>query len=125
MAKFIQEDYGNTKEILKFPDHYVALAVTVDDEGILPNEHGKKIVPAGTILGGKTKPVIDNTDEYVVEKEGEDIADAEGVLFRDTDVTYGPASGALIIHGFIAQDKLPKPVTAEAKAALPQIHFIK
>ena len=29
--KFAQTDFGNKKEILKFPDHYVNLAITVDD----------------------------------------------------------------------------------------------
>lgn len=122
MAKFIQEDYGNIKEILKFPDHYVALAVTVDDEGITPNAEGKKIVPAGTILGGKTTPIFEDDTELAVAKND---ADAEGVLFRDTDVTYGPAAGAMIIHGFIALDKLPEAPTELALAELKQIHFIK
>jgi len=52
MSKFVVNDYGNKKEILKFPDHYVAVAVTVDDKGVVA-ENGKKIVPAGTIVGGK------------------------------------------------------------------------
>jgi len=30
MSKFVETEYGSTKEILKFPDHYVALAVMVD-----------------------------------------------------------------------------------------------
>lgn len=122
MAKFIQQDYGNIKEILKFPDHYVALAITVDDEGVVANEEGKKIVPAGTILGGKTGPILEDTEELAVAKND---ADAEGVLFRDTDVTYGPAAGALIIHGFIATDKLPEVPAELAIAELKQIHFIK
>ncbi|XOS93824.1 hypothetical protein ACLMAB_10570 [Brevibacillus laterosporus] len=53
MSKFVETNYSNKKEILKFPDHYVALAVTVDDTGITTNGEGKKIVPAGTILGGE------------------------------------------------------------------------
>lgn len=122
MAKFIQQDFGNHKEILKFPDHYVAVAVTVSDEGIEADGNGKKIVPAGTILGGTLAKLLEDDTELAVEKNA---AGAEGVLFRDTDVTYGPASGAMIIHGFIAVDKLPAEPAAEAIADLPQIHFIK
>lgn len=117
--KFVQTDYGNKKEILKFPDHYVNLAITVDDTGITVNADGKKIVPAGTIIGGgfltdDTKLAVKSNDE-----------NAEGVLFNDTDVTYGPASGAALIHGFLALDKLPEAPAAEAITALKQITFLK
>ncbi|WP_240927595.1 hypothetical protein [Paenibacillus thiaminolyticus] len=52
MSKFVQTDYGNKKQILKFPDHYVNVAITVDNVGVTANSDGKKIVPAGTIMGG-------------------------------------------------------------------------
>lgn len=63
--KFIQKDYLGTKQILKFPDHSVAMTVTVSDNGIIADEYGEKIIPAGTIVGGKgvlldpSKPVSD------------------------------------------------------------------
>lgn len=122
MSKFVETEYLNKKEILKFPDHYVALAVMVSDEGVDPNEDGKKIVPAGTIVGGATKSVLDNFDEPVTKKND---AEAEGVLLNDVDVTHGPAPGAMVIHGFIATDKLPEAPSSEAKDALPMIAFIK
>ncbi|WP_374713093.1 hypothetical protein [Symbiobacterium terraclitae] len=118
MSKFVQTDYGNKKEILKFPDHYVALAITVDDAGITPGADGKKIVPAGTIMGGG---VLSDPEALAVPANN---AGAEGVLLNDVDVTYGPASGALVIHGFVDRNKLPEAPTAEAIAALKQITFI-
>lgn len=119
MSKFVVTEYGTPKQILKFPDHYVALAVTVSDEGVTANEHGKKIVPAGTIIGGGF--IADETVEAVESND----ESAEGVLFNDTDVTYGPAPGAAIIHGFIETEKLPEEPTEEAVGALKQITFIK
>lgn len=118
MSKFVQTDYGNRKEILKFPDHYVNLAVTLDDTGVPAQADGKKIVQAGTIMGGG---VI--ADPTKLAKKSND-ANAEGVLFYDVDVTYGPASGALLIHGFIDMVKLPEAPAAEAITALKQITFI-
>lgn len=118
MSKFVQTTYGNKTGILKFPDHYVNLAVTVDDTGVVAVD-GKKIVPAGTILGGGF--LADDTVN-AVKANG---ATAEGILFNDTDVTYGPAPGAALIHGFIATDKLPEAPTAEAVTALKQITFLK
>lgn len=122
MSKFVTTTYGNKHEILKFPDHYVALAVTVDDEGITPGPDGKKIVPAGTIVGGGTI-----TDDTIMVKRAtttDDVSDAEGVLMNDTDVTYGPAPGAMIIHGFINLNKIPEQPDEAEIAALKQITFI-
>ena len=119
MSKFVETTYTNKKEILKFPDHYVNLAITVSDAGITVNSDGKKIVPAGTILGGGF--LLDESVE-AVKTNG---AGAEGVLFNDTDVTHGPAPGAVLIHGFVALDKLPEQPTADAMTALKQITFLK
>lgn len=117
--KFIQTDYSNRKEILKFPDHYVNLAITVDDTGVVANAEGKKIVPAGTLMGGGVL-ASETVKATAVNGTG-----SEGVLFYDVDVTYGPAPGALTIHGFIDLDKIPAAPTAEAIAALKQITFLK
>ncbi|MBY0122161.1 hypothetical protein [Bacillus sp. S/N-304-OC-R1] len=119
MSKFVETQYTNNKGILKFPDHYVNLTVTVSDSGISANAEGKKIVPAGTILGGG---FLASESVLAVKKN---TTGAEGVLFNDVDVTYGPASGAVMIHGFVALDKLPEAPTAEAVTALKQITFLK
>lgn len=119
MSKFVETAYTNKKEILKFPDHYVNVAVTVSDTGVTANGDGKKIVPAGTILGGG---FLASESVHAVKTNA---VGAEGVLFNDTDVTYGPAPGAALIHGFIALDKLPEAPVAEAVTALKQITFLK
>lgn len=123
--KYSQTDYGNNKNILKFPDHYVGLSVTVDDTGITTNADGNKIVPAGTIIGGGF--LNDSTVKAVKATSSGTplVSNAEGVLLTDVDVTYGPASGAVVIHGFIDTTKLPAAPTAEESAALRQITFLK
>lgn len=123
MSKFKTTTYGNTKTILKFPDHYVNLAVTVSDEGVESNAEGKKIVPAGTIVGGGF--LTDESVAAVKATTTEGVSDAEGVLFYDVDVTDGPAPGAVLIHGFVALDKIPTAPTVEEIAALKQITFLK
>ncbi|WP_378955388.1 hypothetical protein [Pelosinus sp. sgz500959] len=123
--KFTQTDYFSTKTILKFPDHYVGVAVTVDDTDIAANADGKKIVPAGTIAGGIGGSVLADNTRMVQEKNsagaiGVDNAavDAEGVLLSSVDVTYGPAAGTIIVHGFIDKSKLPTAPHANAITAL-------
>lgn len=123
MSKFIQKDYLNTVNILKFPDHVVAIPVTVDDTGITVNTEGKKIVPAGSIIGGVGgKTLVDDTLDVTVENT----ADAEGVLLSDVDVTYGPEGGTMVIHGFVDLTKLPAAPDATAVTALAgRIVFLK
>ncbi|GAA4827977.1 structural protein [Paenibacillus vulneris] len=123
MSKFIETSYTNKKEILKFPDHYVALAVTVDDAGITANAEGKKIVPAGTIVGNSILSDPTKKAKKAVTTTG--VSNAEGVLLNDTDVTYGPAAGAMVIHGFIDLNKIPTAPATEEIAALRQITFLK
>jgi hypothetical protein len=228
MMKFVQTDYWGTKNILRFVDHYVTMPIMVDDTGVIVNADGKKIVPAGTIVGGdvfanptnavreaNTPAIADlvcageNNDITVTAKvfktlkvalidpaandqvlsvsvtgdtinvslatgpagaitstandviallntslitsslitaakKGEDtgagvvtalaaislangsVHAPEGVLFNDVDVTYGPAPGAMLIHGFPALDKLPVEPDAVAVTALAgRIVFLK
>ncbi|MTI83445.1 MAG: hypothetical protein FH756_05945 [Firmicutes bacterium] len=130
--KFTQTDFTGTKEILKFPDHYVALAVTVSDAGVVANADGKKIVEKGTVVGGETGATLSDDTIPVTKKNTQGATtgtagaavDAEGVLLNDVDVTYGPASGAMIIHGFINTNKLPEAPVADAVAAIKMIQFI-
>lgn len=108
--KFKQTNYTNSiVSIVAFPDHYVNRTVTVAADGVTADTDGKKIVKAGTVY-----PANDAT--------------AQGILFYDTDVTYGDAGGALLVHGFVDYAKykalgLPE-IAATAKAAMPQITFI-
>lgn len=98
MSKFITKSYGSTKEILKFPDHYVALAVTVDDTAVVANAHGQKIVPKGTIIGGTTASVLENLDQVIAGK-------------------YSPIATATLITGSVADDNAILWTAATAGAA--------
>ncbi|VBB05575.1 Hypothetical protein LUCI_0785 [Lucifera butyrica] len=122
--KFVQTDYLGTKNILRFPDHYAAVPVIVDDTGITADEDGKKIVPAGTIIAGVGGKALADPDNIKVAHAN--TADAEGVLLNDVDVTYGSHGGAMLIHGFLKTDKLPETPDAAAVTALAgRIVFLK
>ncbi|QCR33132.1 hypothetical protein [Lysinibacillus sp. SGAir0095] len=120
MGKFVVTDYNNTKEILKYPDHHVSTTVTVDATGVTANGEGKKIVPAGTIVGGGFL-----ADRSVKAKASSETVAAEGVLRYDVDVTHGPAVAAVVLHGFVDLTKLPAQPTAAQITALKQITFLK
>lgn len=50
--KVATTEYATGKQILKFPDHYVAMTVNVGDDDVDTDADGKKIIKAGTIVGG-------------------------------------------------------------------------
>lgn len=121
--RVVKESYGNSQEILKI-NEFVSIPVMFTDVGVSAVD-GKKIVKAGTIIGGKTKAVLENRQEVVEDKntalKGEA---AEGVTLYDVDVTGGPREGSMIICGFIDLNKVTAPV-AEAEVALDMIKFLK
>lgn len=122
--RFEQTNYGNKKGILKFPDHYVAVPVTFDDTGVVANADGKKIIPAGSIMGGNGGSVLANPNTIKASVQND--ADAEGIAFNDVDVTHGPRGGAMLIHAFIDLAKLPAAPAADAITALNgRIVFLK
>jgi len=126
MSFYAETTYLNTRQIL-LCDHKVAINVLVSDDGVVANPDGKKIVPAGTIVGGKTLPVLTNRGEAVVKKNTQNVngSDAEGVLLYDVDVTHGANTGAMLIHGFVLLERLPEDPCADAIAALKDITFVK
>ncbi|MZQ76212.1 MAG: hypothetical protein GT589_08705 [Peptoclostridium sp.] len=125
MSKFVVNSYSSNKEILKFTD-FIGVNVMVSDSGVVANSDGKKIVPAGTVVGGSTKAVLENPTEPVVSKNTALLgAAAEGVLLYDVDVTYGAKEGSMVIHGFVDLNKLPEAPVAEATAVLTLIKFMK
>lgn len=136
MSKFVQTTYASSKEIMKFVDDVESLPVTLDDTGIVADVNGKKLIPAGTIIGGTggvnslfqndaVKATEHNTQGGATGTAGAGV-DAEGVLLDTVDVTYGPAPGAMVIEGVVNLGELPEAPCADAIAALKgRIMFVK
>ncbi len=93
--------YKNTPEFLA-SSHFINFTTIVSDEGVTADENGRKIVKAGTVL-----PKNNGT--------------AEGILFHDVDVTYGPQPGALMVEGYVLEERLPEPLSEETKGVLKEI----
>lgn len=115
------------KEILRHKD-FTAIPVMlgaqeVDDKSVVL-EGGRKIVKAGSLLGGKSGKLLEGGSVAVVV-----VAEAEkceGVLRYDVDITDGEREASLVIRGEVYETKLPVALTPEARAALAtRILFIK
>ncbi|MGF7436314.1 hypothetical protein [Lentilactobacillus senioris] len=117
------EHFGGTTQILGFIDNKVALGGLISDAGVTADKTGKKIIPAGTTVGGTTSFLDDEKAVLSVVSD----ATAQGVLEHEVDVTAGPADGTVIVEGYINEFRLPEGVTVsdEAKKALTKVTFFK
>lgn len=115
MGLIREVSYTNKKEILAIPDHYVAIPVTIDSSVLVADAEGKKIMKAGTIIGGV---LADPTQKAVSKNTVELGATAEGVLLNDVDCTNGDGIGAMVIHGFFDKAKVTENVEAPVAEAI-------
>lgn len=117
------KSYGAPKDILYILDDYTAITVNVSATGVSAGSDGRKIVPAGTVIGGV---LADPTQGAVAAAggSGEGAVAAEGVLMHDVDVTAGDALGTMIVRGVLDGTKLPANITANQKATLPMITVV-
>lgn len=106
--------------------------VMVSDEFIEEDENGRKIVRAGTIVGGVDGSFIKGEVDEVEEKDINLLRkglrgaalDAEGVLLQDVDVTDGPEEGIMLFKGNVSLRALPKEPCINARNVLRDINFI-
>lgn len=108
--KVIQTEYGTSKDILFNLDPYTARPIMVDDDAVVANDEGRKIVAAGSLLDKDGVVANDATVRYV--------------LLKDVEVTHGPAAGAGVYRGTIDKSKLPVAPSEAAMKALRGVIFM-
>ena len=113
--------YGGTKTILYNVIGMESHPITVSDMGVDPDANGRKIVPAGTLIGGIGGSSMVDKSLYVTKHND---ADCEGILLDDVDVTAGPKKGAIVYKGNIKLGNIPEPPTPAAAAKVPQLRFL-
>lgn len=115
---------GVQRNVLIAPELAFTIGCQVGNAGVSA-VGGKKIIPAGTIVGAEASVLTERATVLTVINEGT-IAQAQGVLVNDVDVTAGNTTGTLLVAGFVDLDKMPE-AAAElaATAELPKITFVK
>ena len=125
MAQMIKkETYGApVKDVVLAPHLAFSIAVQVSNTGVSNNANGRKIIPAGTPLGGTTSALSTRSAVLSVTNSSSTGANAQGILWYDVDVTDGNANATLIVGGYIDESKCPT-IDASVKTALTHIVFI-
>lgn len=105
--------YDSPKQVLGFIREKVAFGALIGDTGVTADALGKKVIPAGTPVGGATSMLDD--ENAILTVATDDTKDtAQGVLEFPVDVTAGLADGTVIDNGYINRFRLPEGVTISA-----------
>ena len=94
------------KNVLIAPELAHKLTVRVKNTGLTADDEGKKIILAGTLIGGTTDALTDRTAELTVITSST-VANAQGVTVDDVDVTNGTASVSMLKAGVVDIEKMP------------------
>lgn len=114
-------EFGNDKQILVAPELAFTIGCLVTSTGISANAEGKKIIKAGTPVGGGD--VLVNRQTVLVKNSENPV----GVLLHDVDVTAGQENATLVVEGIVDIEKLDadvKSLVESAKAKLTKVTFI-
>lgn len=118
----IKTDYKSKKNVLLAPHLAFEIGVQVSNTGV-STTNGKKIIPAGTPIGGTTSVLSKRDTVLSVTNNSSTGANAQGVLRDDLDVTNGNANGTMIVSGVIDESKCPT-IDNTVKTALTHIIFV-
>lgn len=111
------------KDVVLNPDNLFEIGIQVANTGVSANADGRKIIPAGTPVGGATSVLETRNTVLAVTNTASNGATAQGVLRHDVDVTNGNANATLVVRGEIDLSKCPT-IVAEAKTALVHLIFV-
>ena len=125
MAQMVKKTTYNDIEldVLLNPDNAFEIGVQVGNTGVAANADGKKIIKAGTHVGGTVSVLKTRNTILTVTNTSSNGTNAQGVLRHDVDVTNGNANATLIVRGEVDSSKCPTIVT-EAETALTHIIFV-
>lgn len=118
----------NIKQILANATLFQAFGAQIKADGVSADANGRKIIPAGTPVGGSADFLADEMAELIVTNTAGDAAKTQGVLLYEVDVTNGPANGTVLVFGFVNENRLDATLVIEtaAKTALNgKVTFVK
>jgi len=118
-----KETFGADKNILIAPELAHTVGCIVGNTGVSADSDGKKIIKAGTPVGGTVDCLTDRQTVLTVTNGADTGANSQGVLLHDVDVTEGNGNATLVVAGIVDVTKLEVEVADAAKTALTKIMF--
>lgn len=111
----------NDKQILIAPELAFTIGCLVTNTGISADSEGRKILKAGTPIGGGD--ILTNRQAVLTKNTEAPV----GVILHDVDVTAGQENATIVLEGTVDVEKLESDVKGfvnTAKANLTNIRFM-
>lgn len=88
--------YAGPKTILIAPELAFSIPVIVTNTGIGADTNGRKIIKAGTPIGGETNVLLNRQTALI-----KDETNAQGILLHNVDVTEGETNATMLVSGYV------------------------
>lgn len=126
MGLITKKTYGTSKNILIGQESYsYSLGVIVANTGLSADSDGKKIIKAGTPIGGSTSVLENRQEPMISTNTSGNGALAQGIVLHDVDVTEGNANATMVVAGVVDLLKLEDAPVSQATAVLTKIIFVE
>lgn len=122
------DKYTVQNEIRVAPELSFGMPALIDGSAVAADANGKKIIKAGTPVGGETNFLQDDTAK-LAPFTGAEGTTAQGITAFDVDVTSGQGSVTVYTQGIFNLNRMDSAVQAEltdaVQTALTKMTFLK
>lgn len=113
-------NYNFEKTVLDMHSFYYTLPCQVTNTGLSADSNGKKIIKAGTPVGGDTNALLNrDTAVLIATNDATNGPKTQGVVIHDVDVTEGQATATVAFAGVIDMAKMDAGFALDSKVTFP------
>jgi hypothetical protein len=113
-------NYNFEKTVLDMHSFYYTLPCQVTNTGLTADSNGKKIIKAGTPVGGDTNALLNrDTAVLIATNDATNGPKTQGVVIHDVDVTAGQTTATVAFAGVIDMAKMDAGFALDSKVAFP------
>lgn len=113
-------NYNFEKTVLDMHSFYYTLPCQVTNTGLTADSTGKKIIKAGTPVGGDTNALLNrDTAVLIATNDATNGAKTQGVVIHDVDVTAGQTTATVAFAGVIDMAKMDAGFVLNSNVTFP------
>ena len=113
-------NYNFEKTVLDMHSFYYTLPCQVTNTGLTADSNGKKIIKAGTPVGGDTNALLNrDTAVLIATNDATNGPKTQGVVIHDVDVTAGQTTATVAFAGVIDMAKMDAGFALNSNVTFP------
>ena len=113
-------NYNFEKTVLDMHSFYYTLPCQVTNTGLTADSDGRKVIKAGTPVGGDTNALLNrDTAVLIATNDATNGPKTQGVVIHDVDVTAGQTTATVAFAGVIDMAKMDAGFALDSKVTFP------